>query len=217
MRRLTAVCLCAAILCGIGPARGEEGSGTPLRYQGEEVILAQQTPAGGYFIVTRLNTADAAPEHEYAVRFLETSGQNTTERLRKSIGYGSRVHVISGTLTLGNEARTNNKQVALDADLFIWIEGQASYVYLFHTVGLDVQAAFEQAGGTRARFDCQDVDGDGRFEILEYDSTWHIQRDDTKQWAGKLKDRPLAKLIYKYDGTKYLPVDLVPDLDAERQ
>ena len=76
---------------------------------------------------------------------------------------------------------------------------------------------FSREGGNRARYSCQDIDGDGVFEILEYDSTWHAMSNERKKWAEQMSGHPFAKLTYKFDGAKYVLSEIVPDYYAEKE
>lgn len=185
-------------------------------YNSEELIFCNQIFRGNYLIVTRKHDPTTDPESRYKFRYVVHSKGTYKVALVKELGQGIYSHIVSGTLTQENRDRTNNRKVSQDSDLFIWIEGQASNTYLFHATESGIVILFE-GGEFRAHYSCQDVDGDGIYEILQYDSTWHAMGDERKKWAKQMNGHPFAKLIYKFDGSKYVLSEIVPDYEAEKE
>lgn len=186
-----------------------------LSDKGETMIFCNQIYKGNYLVVVRVQHNHPSAEYQYIFRYVMHTTRGYKIIFAKDLGFGIDSQIMNGTLLLANRDRTNNVKVSPASDLFIWIIGQASNVYLFHATESEVAIVF-QDGEFRARYNCQDLDGDGFYEILAYDSTWHAIDDTRQKWANQMKGHPYAKLIYKFDGRKYILSEVVPDYESEK-
>lgn len=188
-------------------------------YGGEDIVFCSQIYHDNYLIITQKRDDPNSPEFQFKLQYIVHSNGKYKSVYVKKLGEGSEAHIVSGPLIQENKDRTNNMKISQHTDLFVWIEGQASYAYLFHTTKSGSYKLFdniEEFGG-RGSYTCQDIDGDGVFEIIDYDTTWHILCDKTEKWTVQMEGHPFAKLIYRFNGSKYVLSDIVPDYEAEKK
>jgi len=202
------------LLCFSSVSIAAEKEEPQFFYNEEELMFFNNIYDGNYLVVTRKANKSNSPQYEYKLRYWVHSGSAYKVVFYKNLGRGSDSHITFGTLTVGNKHRTNGEQIVTDSDLFIWVEGQASNTYLFHATKEEIKTLFE-GGEFRASYSCQDLDGDGVFEIAAYDTTWHAMWGERKKWENKTKGHESVKLIYRYNGSKYVLSDIEPDLESE--
>lgn len=137
-----------------------------------------------------------------------------------NLGLGADCHIIFDRMTVQKSIRDLcEKDFPCGFDLFVYVEGQASNVYVFNFKEDNVKVLFSN-GAFRSDYDCYDIDGDGIYEIIAHETSWHARSiiiETKKKWQKILKKYENVKIIYKFsqENENYYLYDIVPDVESE--
>jgi hypothetical protein len=164
------------------------------------------------FIISRLkdrNSIAPVPYYEYKAKYFIFDKNDYEIVWEETIGFGIDIHIMKGLFTEKKEKRFDtNGCISKKNEYFIWVDGQSTSAYMLRAEEKEMYILFENSGG-RPSYDCQDIDGDGIYEILEYDLAWHAISDDLEKWSYKIRnDLDTIRIIHRYDGRKYYISDV---------
>lgn len=150
--------------------------------------------------------------YDHKLYLIKTDLYGSKILLKKEI-YGQEKEI---DIKFGNLASRKYKS------LFIFIEGQATTAYMFKVLPRSLFTQYERTQG-RAREFCQDIDGDGVFEILVCNTYHHfinegeIPDEVFDRSCKQIEGHPYLKVVCKLHNSKYRYSYILPDLDSEKE
>lgn len=209
--------VCLALYAGAVLARGNSNLNLPFeRIIGpdEALVFCVQVQGASVYdnrwiLVSKKSTLDLAPElYSYVIYLIgaESWGSRQYKRyIRRQLEGNGEVRIVFGNL-IGEGER----------DIFLTIEEQRTTTYVFHIEGETMRVAYQCEQG-RARTECEDMDGDGLFELIVYNSYLHnfVPEKEIDKWCKQIAGHPFLIFIYKIKGGRYVLAEIMPDMDRE--
>jgi hypothetical protein len=194
--------------CGESPANTDRSGWTTV-FESKTCCLASQPQSGYWLKIIHAPLQKGCLISTFELLFLQRNGETEKVLYRETLGVGAWCHAFfydNGAVGGYSEGPS-----ATDSTLLLWTDGQATRAYAFVVQQSSIKKVFEETEG-RASYSFEHRAGSNFPDIVEHDSSWHIQNDYLPpKLLAKLKGHKHGTIVYRYDGQAYKLLDVRPD------